>query len=56
MGGQNIVSTLCSLRRHAGSALQQQLLAQASAEVLALEQPDGLLAKLSEVCDRTKSP
>ena len=51
MGGQIIVSTIQSLWRALGTQ-QQLMLSHALREILELEQPDGLVAKLSEVCDR----
>ena len=49
MGGQIIVSTIQSLWRALGTQL---MLSHALREILELEQPDGLVTKLSEVCDR----
>jgi len=51
MGGQMIVSTVQALWRALGTQ-QQLMLSHALREILELEQPDGLVAKLSEVCDR----
>lgn len=52
MGGQNIFSTINGLRQWCGSEQKRRRLGHALHEILALEHPDGLVAKLSEVCDR----
>lgn len=52
MSGTPIVDTILSLRNHCHGPEKQKLLAHALHEILELEQSDGLIAKLSEVCDR----
>lgn len=52
LGNQNVVQTLTNLHQNCGSAERQRVLSRALTEIQMLDQPDGLMAKLSEVCDR----